>query len=320
MPKKHNQESFILRAKEIHGDKYDYSKVVFNDITTPVTIICASHSDVEISPEVHLRTVGCQKCGKEIKIEKNKKSTEYFLEEVKKVWGNTYEYNNLQYIASNKKLKVTCKIHGEFEKLFCNLIKGSGCPTCGNLRKSKTKINLTTEQFIKESEKIHGLGTYDYSEVNYQERRKKVTIICPTHGRFLQSGGNHLSGFGCRQCSDDKSKERGGWNYTNWDRNGKTSKDFDSFKLYLIRCWGQEEEFYKIGKTFLTLEKRFSSFTQYNWEEVDTLIFDDSVKASEKEIELKREYKEYQYKPNQKFSGYFECYNLELPFKNILKE
>ena len=34
-----------------------------------------------------------------------------------------------------------------------------------------------------------------------------------------------------------------GWNYTTWIRKAKTSKHFDSFKVYILRCWNENEEF-----------------------------------------------------------------------------
>ena len=38
--KKHTKDDFISKAKEIHGDKYDYSKVVYKNNKTKVTILC----------------------------------------------------------------------------------------------------------------------------------------------------------------------------------------------------------------------------------------------------------------------------------------
>ena len=53
------KEQFIQKAKEIHGDKYDYSRVEYVNFTTPVEIICPKHGVFKQRPVVHL----CQKCG-----------------------------------------------------------------------------------------------------------------------------------------------------------------------------------------------------------------------------------------------------------------
>ena len=36
---------FIIRAKEVHGDKYDYSKVEYVNNKTKVCIICPEHGE-----------------------------------------------------------------------------------------------------------------------------------------------------------------------------------------------------------------------------------------------------------------------------------
>ena len=43
MPKKLTTEQFVAKVREIHGDKYDYSKVVYVNAKTKVCIICEEH-------------------------------------------------------------------------------------------------------------------------------------------------------------------------------------------------------------------------------------------------------------------------------------
>ena len=58
-----NTEWFINKAKEIHGDKYDYSKVKYVGTKDSVTIICPIHGEFEQIPNDHLSKHGCPKCG-----------------------------------------------------------------------------------------------------------------------------------------------------------------------------------------------------------------------------------------------------------------
>ena len=39
-------EEFIHRAKQVHGDKYDYSKVEYVNAKTKVCLVCAQHEFV----------------------------------------------------------------------------------------------------------------------------------------------------------------------------------------------------------------------------------------------------------------------------------
>ena len=66
---------------------------------------------------------------------------------------------------------------------------------------------LTTEEFIKKSEQIHG-NKYIYEKVNYVNSHTKVCIICPEHGEFWQMPYSHLNGIGCKKCNLSKGEER----------------------------------------------------------------------------------------------------------------
>lgn len=62
MGKKLTTEEFIAKAKMVHGDKYDYSKVNYINCSTKVCIICPEHGEFWQIPNAHLRGVGCPIC------------------------------------------------------------------------------------------------------------------------------------------------------------------------------------------------------------------------------------------------------------------
>ena len=68
MPKKLTLEDFIQRAREVHGNKYDYSKVTYVNANTKVCIICPEHGEFWQKPSKHLVGHGCPMC-KESKLE-----------------------------------------------------------------------------------------------------------------------------------------------------------------------------------------------------------------------------------------------------------
>ena len=59
---------------------------------------------------------------------------------------------------------------------------------------------MTKEEWIASARNVHG-DKYDYSKVEYVNARKKVCIICPEHGEFLQIPSSHLRGHGCSKCN-----------------------------------------------------------------------------------------------------------------------
>ena len=62
--KKRTTEDFITLAREVHGDRYDYSQSVYTKAKTKVTIICRDHGAFEQTPDSHCLTTrqGCPKC------------------------------------------------------------------------------------------------------------------------------------------------------------------------------------------------------------------------------------------------------------------
>lgn len=57
-------EQFINSAIEVHGEKYDYSNVVYTGSGDKIIIECGEHGLFEQTPKAHLTGRGCPKCGK----------------------------------------------------------------------------------------------------------------------------------------------------------------------------------------------------------------------------------------------------------------
>lgn len=219
-----------------------------------------------------------------------------FIEKAIKVHGNKYDYSKTTYVNARTKVTVICKTHGEFEVLAQHHInKGTGCKACSADVKRKSK-----EIFVEQANKVHG-NKYDYTDTVYVTAKKKVKVKCPIHGEFEVKPSNHLTGkLGCTKCTPK------GFSDTAWEELGKSSTEFDSFKLYIIKCWNNAETFYKIGKTFKTLEARFVGF-QYSWEKIMT-IEDTAKNVSILERRLHKQNGEHSYVPEIKFKGRTECF------------
>ena len=209
--KKKTTEEFIEESRKIHGDKYDYSKVEYNNNTTKICIICPIHGEFWQTPKQHLRGQGCPKCGlfknkrnnKNIVKPRGKRYTEEeFISILKKIYGDAYDYSKVQYKNRCSKITLICKRHGEFTKSATDLMnKKTGCPLC-NRERNTEKNKLGKEKFIEKANNVfHGL--YDYSKVEYINNSTKVEIQCKKHGSFLCTPQNHLHGRGCPICKSE---------------------------------------------------------------------------------------------------------------------
>ena len=199
--KKLTTEEFIEKAKAIHGDKYDYSKVVYKTSREKVIIICPKHGEFLQSPNCHLNGAGCAKC-----CNNTKKTTETFIENAMAIHGEKYDYSKVEYINNKIPVCIICPEHGEFYQTPKNhLALKQGCPKCGIEERAK-KSTKTTEQFIDEANKVHK-SKYDYTKTEYIGATVPTTIICPIHGEFQQTPSLHLTGCGCPKCGRIKSNE-----------------------------------------------------------------------------------------------------------------
>lgn len=124
-----SQTAFIEKANIIHDCKYDYSKTVWINSVSPVTIICPIHGEFEQTPANHCNNkAGCKKCSG-FMIE----DTNTFIEKAQQKHGDRYDYSKSNYIKHNEPVTIICPIHGEFEQTpntHCSNRDVVGCPRC----------------------------------------------------------------------------------------------------------------------------------------------------------------------------------------------
>lgn len=206
MSKKLTTEDFIRKAKLVHGDKYDYSKVDYKGNKEKVCIICPEHGEFWQSPVNHCskhNKNGCPKCSVKKSHLKLTTGRENFIFKAKTVHGDKYDYSKVEYTNNHTKVCIICPEHGEFWQIPYNHYNlKRGCPRCtGN-----GAYKLTTNEFIDKAKKIHG-DKYDYSKVEYINATTKVCIICPVHGEFWQTPDAHCNGgYGCINCNNNKTE------------------------------------------------------------------------------------------------------------------
>ena len=191
-------EEYVQRAREVHGDKYDYSKTVYRNSHEKICVTCPIHGDFLILPinHVYQQKQGCPKCTN------RHLTTEDIINLFKGVHGNKYDYSKVEYTKMHAKVCIICPIHGEFHQTPSKHLLGQGCKKCGAVERAR-KRTKSTERFIEEAKEIHG-DKYGYSKVNYVSSHGKVNIICPRHGEFSQRPYDHLHGHGCPVCVESQ--------------------------------------------------------------------------------------------------------------------
>lgn len=150
-------EQFIEKAKQVHGDRYDYSKVNYIGTGNYVTIICHDHGEFFQTPHSHIgQKSGCPKCKSEKHSILNTMDKDTFIRKSIEKNGNIYDYSKVDYINSETKVSIIChkigqdkKPHGEFKVTPNNhMSKKSGCPICQESKGERLISKILSEKNI----------------------------------------------------------------------------------------------------------------------------------------------------------------------------
>lgn len=191
------QNKVIQDFINIHGDKYDYSKVYYTSKKDYVDVYCPKHNFLfPITPEKHIhRKQGCKYCGIESQSQKQMFSLEELLQQFREVHGDKYNYDNVVYKGIHELVEIICPIHGSFPQTPNSHKRGNGCKECrtDSLRDTlDTMLDKLPEEF----------KLYDYSRAVYIDSVTDITVtcnICSTE--FNQTPSALIQGHGCRNCS-----------------------------------------------------------------------------------------------------------------------
>lgn len=238
--KKSKTDDFIERCKEVHDNKFDYSRTVLNGIDQKVTIICPVHGEFEQRAASHLNGNGCLKCAG---VEKS--NTNLFIKRANEKHRNKYTYNNVDYINSRTKVSITCPDHGEFKQTPSDYLQGYGCPECGGVKL------VTKEVFVERARKVHS-NRYDYTSLVVEGMNTKGMITCPIHGEFKQRLADHVNGAGCPECS----KENMGVYTQHFFEENPTVQEQPA-RFYVVEGNVGDTTFCKVGITKQEVKQRF---------------------------------------------------------------
>jgi len=268
--------TFEIRAKQTHGDKYNYDSVVFKGMRHKVKILCKKHNIYFLqTPDSHIRGANCKKCGidSRLLIILNRTKLKFILK-AKQTHNNTYNYSKSKYLNGHTIVEIYCKKHNHYFKQFPqNHIKGAKCPKCVN---EINPCRSTVEDFITKAKIVH-TDMYKYNKVVYINAKTNVKIYCmQCKVYFKQVPSNHLVGKGCPNCAEH------GFNY------GKPA-----ILYYLSILNGTA---YKIGITNRSIKERFTVQELLKIKILKTTFYQYGNEAFDAEQKILKEFKYAKYK------------------------
>lgn len=188
--KRNSEEDFIKKMKQIHIDKgtpnYDYSKVVYKNLDTKISITCPTHGEFLITPRsVLLQHAGCTQCGNELSGKLRRTTQQDFINQANQIHNNKYDYTKTVYSRSDKNIIITCPIHGDFLQTPSNHLQKSECPNCAN--ELKGGLGGYTQEYFKNNPDRCDIPAVLYAAhiTNGNEKFIKIGITAKTtHHRF----------------------------------------------------------------------------------------------------------------------------------------
>ena len=152
-------------------------------------IICPIHGEQEIIDTTFLKC-GCPKC--DIGINKGKAvnrnyTNEEFINELKNIYKNKYDYSEVNYINWSTKVKLKCEKHGWFYREPARLIHDiRGCPYCQKSlleNKIATFLNENNIEYIRE----YNPDFLGYKRIDFYLPKYNCGIECQGRQHFYQN-------------------------------------------------------------------------------------------------------------------------------------
>lgn len=184
------KEEFLNRARNTHGYKYKYI-----DISDKITL--RDNVKIKFGDSIYTQNVNKHLSGKCPEKNTPKKTTEEFIEESKKIWGDRFEYNGTEYFGSLKKVKLFDNKRGVFIEQLASL----------HLQGFESK-SLDKSEFIERSKLVSDFF-YSYEDCSYKNITTKVRLRCSKHGKFEVNPFLHLNnGLCCKNCDENNFNKK----------------------------------------------------------------------------------------------------------------
>ena len=184
-------EKFVLEARKVHGDKYDYSRTKYLSAKDKVCIICPEHGEFWQEASSHLSGCGCPKCNHII----SKAETE-IAEYVRSLYDGEVITNCRNMLTEHKELDIyipSLKVAFEYDGMIWH----------------SDRYRVDANYHLKKTEECANKGIklyhiFEYEWINRQEIVKdKIKHIIGVHYNEY----NHTGDYKIIKVNEEEAKE-----------------------------------------------------------------------------------------------------------------
>lgn len=172
----------IAEFEAVHGTRYDYTRVEYVSVDTPVNIVCPEHGVFTQTPWVHKNGHGCPKCAHKLNGLRRAYDLRTFTLQAQRVHGDRYQYH--EYTGSATPVRITCPTHGEFYQSPSNHLQGAGCPRCAR-QVSQAEVDIME---LARAQGVNPVGRYRPAWM----LGKELDIFIESHKLAIEYCGHHV--------------------------------------------------------------------------------------------------------------------------------
>ena len=248
-----NTEEFIIKASNIHNNKYNYDKVEYINARTNIIIICKIHGKFLQTPSNHLKGHGCLKCANINTSKRMLSTTKEFIKKASAIHKYKFEYTKVKYINNSTNITIICKLHGDFLQKPHNHLAGDGCIKCSYNRFSKPQIQwLDLLSKLNDIQIQHAMND---GEFKIPTTKYYADGYCKETNTIFEYHGDYWHGNPKKFDQDSINKT---CNITHGELHEKTLKKEQIIKdlgYNLITMW--ESDWKNINKSIKILQKKY---------------------------------------------------------------
>ncbi len=289
-------ERIRQRIESLHPNYVIPPKQSYQNQHQNIVYFCKIHGKQKGRVINLLNGQGCPICGQESRNDFFRDDWSKVIERIESKHPNITVYVDQRFENHHSPIVFNCKNHGDKVSNANTLIsKGAGCNECANEKRAslqKSDWNLVVKKILEINKNI----TID-SNQRYINTNSHISYTCKEHGIQSATPSKLLMGRGCPKCA---IALRNNYSDSAWcslcgDRNAK---------LYWLKMQHGNEVWYKVGKTFQTIENRWWELKKLKISyEVLKVVQGPPEYICKLERRFHRYYKKHHYVPKISFGG-----------------